>query len=185
MASTVEICNRALSKLGQIRITSLTDNNKAAKACNQAYEYVRDSVLRAHVWNCTVSRAQLAPLSTTPAFGFDYEYQQPSDCIKVVEVDTSYQWVVEGRKILTDQGTTLDIRYQVREEDPNQYDSLLQEAIAARLAYELAEELTQSNSKKEAALNDYHMTMSDAKLRDAQEQSPAELYEDDWINVRY
>ena len=185
MASIVDICNRALSKLGQIRITSLTDNNKAAKACNHAYEYVRDAVLRDHVWNCTMTRAQLAPLSTTPSFGFDYQYQQPGDCIKVVEVDTSYPWTVEGRAILTDQGPTLDIRYQKREEDPNQYDPLLLEALAAKLAYELAEELTQSNSKKDEAMRDYMTLLNQAKLRDAQEQSPAELHEDDWINARY
>lgn len=185
MASIVDICNLALTKLGQIRITSLSDNNKAARACNLYFPYARDFVLRAHNWNCVTTRVQLAPLSTTPAFDFAYEYQQPSDCIKVVEVDTSYPWMVEGRKILTDQGTTLDIRYQKREEDPNQYDSLLTATIAARLAYELAEELTQSNTKKDEAMQDFQISLSEARLRDSQEQSPSTLYEDDWINVRY
>lgn len=185
MTSAVDISNRALSKLGQIRITSLTDNSTAAKACNHAYPYVRDAVLRAHVWNCTVSRQALPALTTTPAFGFDYEYQLPSDCIKVLEVDTSYQWTVEGRKIVTDQAAPLNIRYQVQEEDPTQYDPLLVEVISARMAFEMAEELTQSNSKKDAALRDYRELMLEARLRDSQEQSPAELYEDDWVNVRY
>ena len=185
MASIVGICNRALSKLGAARITSLTDNSTAAKACNSAYEPVRDAVLRAHLWNCTVERAALAPLSTTPAFGFDYEYQIPSDCLKVVEIDTTYPWTVEGRKILTDEGTVLNLRYQKREEDPNQYDALLQEALAARLAFEMCEEITQSNTKKDSAFRDYEDLMDQAQLRDSQEQSPAELYEDDWINVRY
>lgn len=185
MASIVDICNRALSKLGASRITALTDNSTAAKACNNAYELVRDGVLRAHVWNCTVERAALAPLTASPEYGFNYQYQLPGDCIKLLEADTSYQWTVEGRKILTDEGTSLKIRYQKREEDPNQYDPLLVEAIASRMAYEMAEEITQSNSKKEAAWRDYTALLTEGRLRDSQEQSPAELYEDDWVNARY
>lgn len=185
MASAVDICNRALSKLGNTRITALTDNSNAAKACNHAYEFVRDAVLRSHVWNCIVERAQLSPLAATPSFEYDYQYQIPSDCIKVLEVDTTYNWVIEGRKILTDEGTTLNVRYQKQETDPNQYDALLFEVIAARLSYEICEEITQSNTKKEAAFRDYKDLLREAKLRDAQEQSPSKFQEDDWINIRY
>ena len=185
MGGIVDICNRALTKIGEDRIIAITDNSKQAKACNHAYEFVRDSVLRMHPWNCTVTRVQLAPLVTTPAFTYTYEYQIPSDCLKVLEVDTTYPWVVEGRKILTDEGTVLKVRYQKRETDPNQYDALLFEAIASKLAYELAEPLTQSNSKKDAALKDLTLVMESARFHDAQEGSPSTFKEDDWVNVRY
>jgi len=185
VASVVDICNRALSKLGQIRITSLSDNNKAAKACNHAYPYVRDYVLRTHPWNCTMARATLAPLSTAPTHTFAYAYQLPSDCLKLHHVETPLQWFVEGRTIATDEGATLEIVYQKREEDPNQYDVSLVETMAARLAYELCEEMTQSNSKKDAALREYQMCLQDARVRDAQEQGRTDLEEDDWVNARY
>lgn len=185
MASIVGVCNRALSKLGASRITSLGDNSTAAKACDASYESVRDAVLRSHVWNCTVTRTSLAPLSTKPAFDFDYEYQLPGDCIKIIEIDSPMPWTVEGRKVLTNEGSVLYVRYQKLEENPNQYDTLLLETIAAKLAYEMCEEITQSNSKKESAFRDYKDLMDQAQLRDSQEQSPAELYEDDWINARF
>lgn len=185
MTSAVDICNRGLSKLGASRITSLTDDTKAAKACNNAYESVRDFIIRVHPWNSTVKRVQLAPLSDAPVYGYTYRYQWPSDCIKVLEVDTTYSWVSEGREILTDEGTVLKVRYQRCETDPNQFDRLLVETIAARLAFEISEELTQSNSKKQAALRDYEQILKVAKLNDAQEGSPSTFAEDDWINARY
>lgn len=184
MGGIVDICNRALTKLGEDRIIALTDNSKQAKACSHAYEFVRDAVLRMHPWNCTATRAQLAPLVTTPAFTYAYEYQIPSDALKILEVDTDYDWVVEGRKILTDEGTVLNIRYQKRETDPNQYDALLFEVIAAKLAYELAEPLTQSNAKKSEMKDDFKSILRDAKMNDAQEGSVSKLKEDDWITVR-
>ena len=56
MASEVDICNRALSKLGAARITSLTEDSVNARACNAMYESVRDAELRAHPWNFAMKR---------------------------------------------------------------------------------------------------------------------------------
>jgi hypothetical protein len=186
MPSAVDICNRALSRVGEARITSLTDDTKQARACNSAYSLVRDEVLRAHPWNSAIARASVAKLSDDPAFGYDAQYQLPSDCLRVVEVyDTKLPWVVEGRKLLSDEGSPLSIRYVRREEDTNQFDALLVSAIAARLAMELCEELTQSNTKRERAGMEYEAILSRAKSADAQEQSPMPFEEDDWINARY
>ena len=186
MPSAVDICNRALSRVGEARITSLTDATKQARACNSAYTLIRDEVLRAHPWNSAIKRASLAKLSDAPDFGYDAQYQLPSDCLRVVEVyDTKLPWVVEGRKLLSDEGTPLKMRYVRREEDPNTFDSLLVSAIAARLAMELCEELTQSNTKRERAGEEYAAILTIARKADGQEQSPMPFEEDDWVNARY
>lgn len=186
MPSSVDICNRALSRVGEARITSLTEDTKQARACNSAYALVRDEVLRAHPWNSAITRASVAKLSDAPVFGYDNQFQLPSDCLRMVEIfDSRLPWVVEGRKLLCDEGSPISIRYVRREEDTNQFDAMLVSAIAARLAVELCEELTQSNTKRERALVEYQHILSRAKMADGQEQSPMPLEEDDWINARY
>ena len=47
MASIVDICNSALNQIGASNIISLTEDSKAARICNQRFEFVRDSVFRA------------------------------------------------------------------------------------------------------------------------------------------
>ena len=186
MPSSTDICNRALSRVGEARITSLTDDSKQARACNGAYVHVRDEVLRAHPWNAAITRTKLAKLADAPAFGYDAQYQLPADCLRVVEVyDTTLPWVVEGRKLLSDEGTPISIRYVKREEDPNQWDALMVSAVAARLAMELCEELTQSNTKRQIATQEFEALMSQARRADGQEQSPMPFAEDAWINARY
>jgi len=185
MPSAVDICNRALSRVGEARITSLADDSKQARACTSAYAAVRDEVFRAHPWNSAITRTSLAKLSSSPSFGYDDEYQLPADCLRVVEVyDSVYPWVVEGKKLLSDEGSPISIRYVKREEDPNQWDSLLASAVAARLAVELCEELTQSNTKRTLAADEYTAIMASARKADGQEQSPMPFAEDAWITAR-
>lgn len=186
MASVVDVCNRGLDKLGHGPITSLTDGNKAANLCNRSWPIVRDQVLRDHPWNFAMKRAVLAPASTAPEWGFLYKHPLPADFLRLIEIrDLGVEdYQVEGKTILADDDA-LYIRYTARIENPNEYDALFIDAVAARLAYELAEPLTQSNTKRDAAWQEYTDGLKRAKMTDAQENPPAQFEEDDWITVRY
>ena len=184
MVSTVDICNRALQKLGHTKITSLDDDVKAARESARAYGPVRDAVFRDHPWNCLLTRASFAALSEAPAWGFAYQYQLPVDCLRVLEVDTRCVWRVEGRHILSDAGAPLNILYVRQEDDPEQYDLLLVEALASRLAGELAESLTQSNTKKEMIEREYLDALDRARRADAQEGTAQRLFRSSWLEAR-
>lgn len=198
MASQVEIANRALTKLGAARIISFEDDNKQARAIKSMFEIVRDAELRAHLWSFTVKRVELPALTTTPGWGYDYEYQLPSDYLRLLQVNDIYpgpsmedyrnqsvaEYVVEGRKILTNLVAPLKIRYCARIEDTTQWDAAFVEAFASRLAFELAEDLTQSTSKKESAKDDYKTAISSAIRADGIEQPPQDLPDDSWVLSR-
>lgn len=189
MASEVDIANRALQKLGAESIASLTQDSENARACNLCYEPIRDAELRAHPWNFAIKRASLAADSTAPEFGYDAAYTLPSDCLRVLPPDpyvnyNTMDWQIEGRKILTNDGAPLEIRYIKRETDPNQYDSLFIECLSSKIAVELSEKLTQSNSKGAAAREDYVRSIREAKKMNAFENISAEQQIDTWITCR-
>lgn len=189
MASEVDIANRALQKLGAERITSLTQDSENARECNVAYEAVRDAELRAHPWNFAIKRAQLAADTTAPAFGFTNAFTLPSDCLRVLPPDPSYNlnshdWQIEGRKILTNDSAALEIRYIYRVTDTTQFDALFTEALACALAVELCEKLTQSNSKGQAMRADYTSTIRAARRQNAFENISADPPEDTWSTCR-
>ena len=60
MASVVDICNSALNLLGASTISTITEDTKNARLCNQRYEPIRNRVFRSHNWNCLIKRVQLA-----------------------------------------------------------------------------------------------------------------------------
>ena len=189
MASVVDICNRALQKLGAERIISLTQDSVSARACNLAYTQVRDAELRAHTWNFAIKRAEIAADATAPVYGYSYAYTLPADCLRLLKNDHqenyySNNWKVEGRKIITDESAPLPIRYVARITDSTEYDALFVEALSSKLAYELCEELTQSNTKKQSAADDYKLAIREARKINAFENVPAEQETDTWLTVR-
>ena len=186
MPSVVDVCNRALDKLGHGAITSLEDGNKAANLCSRNWELVRDQVLREHPWNFAVKRTNLAPSSTAPSWGFSYQFPLPSDCLRIIEVRDlrSGEYQIEDKAILADD-SVLYIRYISRIEDPNTFDALFVDLAATRLAFELCEALTQSNTKKDALWQEYQDAILRTKRVDAMENPPSTIDEDAWVEARY
>jgi len=186
MASVVDICNRALDKLGYGSITSLDDGTKAANLCNRAWPLTRDQVLRDHPWNFAIKRTITSPVVLPPDWGFAYQHPLPADLLRLLDVKdlSTRDYQVEGKFILANDAA-LYIRYIQRVVDPNQYDALFLEAATTRLAFEMCEALTQSNQKKEALWSEYDDALTRAKRVDAQENPPVIFEEDDWIAVRY
>tara|TARA_Y100000996_G_scaffold323498_2_gene259550 strand:- start:2317 stop:2874 length:558 start_codon:yes stop_codon:yes gene_type:complete len=184
MASVTEIANMALLRVGAEPILSLTEDNGRARACNIAWPFARQHVLRSHSWNCATVRATLSPLTDAPTWEFATAYTVPPDSLHVMEVDTTTDWRVENGKILTDATGALNIRYIKDETETGLYDASLSMVMALRLAVEIAEKLTNNAVKREFLLQEYLQAVNDAMVDDGEEQSPADMQEDSWVSVR-
>lgn len=189
MPSTVDICNRALQKLGARRIVSLSEESVNARACAIAYEPILHAELTDHPWNCAVKRAELAADETGPLFGRANSFQLPSDYLRLLDPDPldnmpDIDFQIEGRKIVTDWADPIRIRYIYKITDPNEMDALLIEALVAKIAFELCEELTQSNTKKEGLREDYKEIIRRAKKTNAMLRIPQEPVVSSWLWAR-
>lgn len=206
MTSQIEIANRALSKLGDARITDLNADLKAARAVSAAFNSVRDDELRAHGWSFAMKRAQLAAEVVAPAFGYAYAYQLPTDYVRLWQVGewwwagpdlSDYRnaegapYTIEGRFILTSEGRSTDgtaaplkIRYLYRVEDTGQWDACFVEAFACRLAMEVCDELTQSDNKFTKVENQYKDAIKRAMRANAVELPPEYIADDSWVTSR-
>lgn len=160
--TTLEICNAALSRLAEVRIVALTDDKPAARTLVVNLPIARHEVLRAHRWNFASKRATLSQDEDTPAFGYDYQYTLPTDCLRVLEVnevsgsgDPLDDWEIEGRKILIDDAE-VNIIYVADVEDYAQWDALAQSALICLLASKIAPAIHGgSTSKAKDLLEEY------------------------------
>lgn len=182
--SEVKICNLALRKLGARLIESLNDVAQEAVTCKLMYEPVRDSVLREYPWNFAMARLRLAKLSESPAFGYRYQYQLPADCLHLRQLtDSQSEFVVEGDRILTDKDSAFAI-YTKRVTNPALFDSSFIMAFVARLAAEIADDITGSNSRVQEMWTLYQNALQSARLADSTEGREEIRQDEPWLEAR-
>ena len=193
MASVVQICNSALNQLGASSITALTDDSKNARLCNERYTTIRDAVFRSHPWNCLIKRVQLAQDSDTPAWGFDYQYTLPADCLRILGIkDYNSDYKVEGRKLLISESSVYLI-YLAQITDVNELDVLLRETISAHLAQDIAYAITANLQVAKLMAEKYQAKLSEARHADSSEGyntnpelAPTDqIITEDFLNSRY
>jgi hypothetical protein len=195
VASQIDIVNWALIKLGsETRITALTDNNKPARIMSPLWDVVRQAELRAHFWSFAIMRASLPSGGTAPTWGYANNFPLPTGYLRMVQVNDIYAvpslmdyvqgdnslYAIEGKNIVTDLGAPLKIRYIADVADPGQFDALYSEGLAAKLAFEACESITQSNTKKAALAEDYKAIIRRAVLTNAIERPPQSIADDSW-----
>lgn len=199
MPSEVEIANLALTVLGEGRISSLDDNNKPAREIKAVFAMRRDKLLGRFTWSFSKARAMLPALVETPAFQFEKAYQLPSDCLRVIMLNeiyvgldmTNYRGspteeyaIEEGNKVLTNWGPPLPLRYVKRITDTNKFNPCFATALAADIAYTVAEALTQSEQKQARAESNFKREIRDAVVANAIELPPSKLADDEWLLSR-
>lgn len=187
MASEVDICNIALRRIGAERITSLAEQTKRAKLCNDAYAIVRDAMLRSHPWNFATFRVELAKTATTPEFGYSSEFQLPNDYLRIMIIEDGdlidYDFRIEQDKLLIDENA-LKIEYISKITNTGLFDPNFVTALGLAIAEELSYAMVQSNSLKEQIREDARIALASARLIDAQSNGVRQLITNEWTQER-
>jgi len=198
LAAQIEIINRALFKLGASPLLSLGDNNKQARIMSGLWDTVRKAELRRHNWAFALRRALLPALADAPAWGYARAYQLPADCLRIMQVGEFFEvpsaadyrgmddspYAVEGSTLLSNQSAPLKLRYVADISDPGAFDALFIESLAAKLAYEACEGITQANEKKNVASEDYKAAIKAAARVNAIEKPAQGIADDAWMTAR-
>lgn len=208
------IINRALQLLGYKAVSSISQNDRGAKAMNVAYQPVLEAMLRENFWGFSIQRATLAASATQPAFGKGNYFPLPGDFLmiappdqnanvgigagaipaglipRVPNVGLAYSdWQIEimpnGTKaIASDDAGPIYLRYVTRNVIEGNFDPNFTEAFAACLAMDTCEQLTQSNAKLQTLEKMHDDAMKKAKQRNAFESMPVLPPVDSWILAR-
>ena len=189
----VSVINEALVLLGADVISSRTQSTPRAEKMDRIFDTTRDSVLRAHRWRFAKKRA--APISadsTTPNSTYDYRYQLPSDCLRVLGIATDIDgdedddaiWEVEADRYLLTNESTFYLIYIYQATNPSDWDDVFAEALAAKLAYKAAYGITQSVAVMDRMEKVWKDRIAHARSYDSMEGSTRLLISDDWIDAR-
>lgn len=174
-----------MAKLGEPRVSNIdTTDTAPARFLSEMFEQVRDAELSAYPWNFAIKQVSLAKDATAPVWDWDNKYTLPSDFLGLLQIKSNPRYRMIENKIYTNEGAPLYIEYIARIEDVSLFSPLFIEAFAAKLAYELAEALVQSNTKKQIAYDDYRVHVKRAYAANAIQEYPQDMQTDTWITSR-
>lgn len=175
--SDVGICNQAIGWVGGNLITSLDQDQAEARLAKANYALLRNALLEAAEWTFAMRRFVPPRLAAAPEWGYPYKFQLPSDVLRVCYVgqsgrpeegDPVLNWLREGQWILTEQEQVF-VRAVVEIVDPVQFSPLFVQALAARLAMDLAIPIASSRSLQNDMANLFSAKMSEAVSSDAKQ----------------
>jgi len=130
--------NLALTRIGAKVIVDIegpkTNEGRKSKLL---YPQLRDALLRSHWWRFATKRATLSQDTTDPDFEWDYQYELPTNFLRMKELyDTTNSYSLEGTKLLTNDDTA-EIVYIAQITDPSKFDPLFTEVLVLQLAIRL------------------------------------------------
>ena len=169
MTTQIDICNKAIVRLGGNLLTSndgtlagVAADSLELKLCRLNYEVIRDVVTADRIWSFALARVILdTPEVTKPVFGYGNQFAIPTDSLNIWRVhypsdtsveyadfqsDTSGDWRVEGNMILAN-SDKIHVEY-IRRLDQQSDIALMSagfiDTFSLRLAVELCNPIAQS-----------------------------------------
>lgn len=184
MASKIDICNRALLKIGQPSIMSLDDNSQLARLCLQEFDAALEATLRSYPWPFAIKRAELARQQDKPPFGPSFYYSLPSDSVRLVDVLTGgLPYQIEGTAVATNAGSVA-VRYVSKSIPISAMDAQTKDVIALMLATRLAITVTENPQLKDMLYAETQQVLAQARNTAAVEDYPQEPIEGAWLPSR-
>lgn len=159
----LDICNMALSRLGEPPLRTIDPNGSAAaRLCYLHYHPTRREVLTAARWTFAIKKTVLSS-AAEEQLPEDYDRKEamfthtlPSDCLRVLSVSCP-GWILRGNKIYC-RAQSVSLSYICDLEDTTLFEPLFTAALSLRLAYKLSIPLTGSTTARQALLEEYNRT---------------------------
>jgi hypothetical protein len=145
----IQICNLALARLGDSRITALTDATAQAQYCSLFYTQTVEELQAEFDWQFCRKQVNLTS-GTAPISGYSVQYTLPTDFLRSLRfgnVDSNENfgvWEIIADKIHTNLSAPVALDYIASVTDSTKFPALFVELLTIKLAGLLAMPLTGS-----------------------------------------
>jgi hypothetical protein len=171
--SEVQICNLALSKIGdEFSISAIGEDGREGEQCELFFQHTRDHILQSHPWNFAIGRSALSQDATSPAFEYTNQFLLPGDFLRALSLYNEQEpFKIEGDRLLTD-ASTANLVYIKKVTNTVLFPPLFTEILVTRLAAEMSQVISDDNALTERLFIESDKKLREAKRRDGQEGTP-------------
>ena len=176
--SKIQICNTALSLIGENVIRSFDEENSRARLADRMYDTVQMYVLSLFDWPFARAFRQLNRLDPAAIQDVFYgsmpqgmhAYALPSDCAVPRDLHprgTNIPWTVIGEALATPATDNVHLHYTRKEVNPARFSDTYINAVVELLASRLANPLKQDKALAKDLFNTFQMNLQNSMAVDA------------------
>ena len=166
-SSSIEIASNALLLIGDNAISAFTESTGGIIA-ERLYDDLLDDLLTSHHWRFATKKQLLNQLVTAPINGFAHAFQIPTDCLKIITINYSVPYEINGDQIHCNI-TPIEADYIFRPSEPS-FPAWFVKALEYRLASELAMPVTEATTRAEFYAAQYRSQVDKAMGLDSQQR---------------
>lgn len=176
--TALELCSRALLRLGAPPIASLEEGTAEAEIAAGLYGGTRDALLSAHPWSFATGQATLPRLAAVPVAGFAHAFQLPPGFLRALSAGAGRNDRGVEYRLLEDRlhcdAPAVTLTYVFRP-DESAFPPFFASALVARLAAEFCIPLTESTSRAQMLFAQAEDELRAARRADSQQATARAL----------
>jgi hypothetical protein len=170
--TALELCSRALLRLGVPAIASFTEGTAEAEVAAGLYPGVRDALLASHPWSFATGQAPLPRLAAAPAADHAHAFQLPAAFLRVLSAGVPGSGSGLRYRLLEDRLHTdapqVTLTYIFRPGEGS-FPPFFASALVARLSAEFCIPLTESTSRAQMLFGQAEAELRAARRADSQQ----------------
>ena len=185
--TAITLCSKALIKIGAKGITSFEENTAEAEVANQLYEPCLQNLLASYPWRFALTQKTLARLTDKPISDYQYAFQLPNDCVRVLSAgqnirSSGLNYKIVGQKLYTNAEAVI-LNY-IRRPEENTFPAFFIDALVGKLAAEFCLPLTESTTRTDYVKKMSETSIGTARLIDSQQNINSSFQDFSLIEVR-
>ena len=145
------------------------------------------NLLASYPWRFALTQKKLARLTDRPVADYQYAYQLPNDCVRVLSAGQNIKssrlnYKIIGQKLYTDANEVI-LSY-IRRPEESTFPAFFVEALVGKLAAEFCLPLTESTTRTDYIKKASDIQISAARLTDSQQTTNPSFQDFSLIEVR-
>ena len=171
--SMIDLCSKALAKIGASEIVSLGEGTPEAEAAASFYGLVKRKLLAGFSWSFATREASLARIAPDEGEASLNRFQLPGDFLRAVKVSGAAPYKIMGDRLHTAaDGVILTYVADVGEEA---FTPCFASALVYALAAEFAMALLDDGAKFNLFYKLHAVELKEARFLDSQQETPKKI----------
>ncbi len=180
--SSIELCSKALNKIGANSITSFDDGTVEAEICESIYLTLKHKLLSLYSWSFATKMAKLSSVESEEKYGFCYAYILPVDFLRAVKIASNMKYKIAGSYLFSDD-ENVELEY-IADVEEDYFSPLFVSSFIYLIAAELSISLLNDTSKYTLFYRLFNSEIKEAKSVESMQESNKTIRNFSLIDVR-